>query len=397
MGMAPLALLLKSSDNEVFGFDNCPNAEVVSMLEKNGIRVFSDFDKGVNADNFIISTALLSRDFAGREFKQRGQAFADFCSQRKLISVVGSHGKTSVSNMCAYLINKLGLGGIGYMLGAMPSGDYLPAKNCDLGSYILAEIDESDATIENFSPDICCALNFDLDHTNTYATKSDVIAMFDRLFTRTKSLILVPKSSKELCDIAQNHLGKVIFVDTDDSDFDSFNKSMASRLMSVISKREIEIEALRDFTGTKRRQEVLLDNDDILAIGDYAHRPSEIEAFFKWLNKKNSLRKVIFFQPHRYTRTKEFYLDFQKVLLEFAKGSKVYILPVYPASEPFDANATSELISKGTNLELISFDELEDSIKKELSKDKLCLAFVGAGDIYFRAKDLIQKIHYERF
>ncbi len=392
MGMAPLALLLKSSISEVFGFDNNPNPEFVNMLEQNGIRFFPDFDKNINADNFIISTALLHRDFGAKKFKQRGQAFADFCKDRKLVAVVGSHGKTSVSNMCAYLINELKVPNFAYMLGAMPRGDYLPAKYAKKGSYILAEIDESDATIENFSPEICCALNFDLDHTNTYATKLDMLDMFDRLFARTKSKILVPKNSKELCNLAKKHKDTALIIDTDNSDFDSFNKSIASELMSVLCEREISVDCLKNFTGTKRRQEVLLDNDDMLAIGDYAHHPSEIEAFFKWLNNRQSCKKIIFFQPHRYTRTKEFYKDFQKVLLKQSeKNSKIYLLPVYAASEPFDKEATSVLITKDTNLELIGFEELENTIKYELNKaeEKLCLAFVGAGDIYFKVKDIL--------
>lgn len=392
MGMTPLALLLKNENTKVFGFDNCPNPEIVSMLKANDIEVFADYDPSLNFDSFIITTAMLNRDFKGQAFTQRGQAFAEFCATRKLVAIVGSHGKTSVTNMCSYLINSKEDCDIGYMLGAMPCGDYLPAKTCTQGSYILAEIDESDATIENFSPEICCALNFDLDHTNTYANKADLLAMFERLFDRTKGKILVPKNSKELCLLAENSGKDYLIVETDNTDFDSFNKSIASALMGIVFDEELSVNSLKNFKGTKRRQEILLENDKLIALADYAHHPSEVEAFFKWLNAKQSAKKIIFFQPHRYTRTKQFHETFKNILLKQCKNnSKIYLLPVYAASETFDANASSELITQGTCLELIALEDMKDTINKELkeAKEKVCLAFVGAGDVYFKAKDLL--------
>lgn len=389
MGMTPLALLLKNENTRVFGFDNCPNPEVVNMLKANDIEVFADYDPSLNFDSFIITTAMLNRDFKTQAFKQRGQAFAEFCATRKLVAIVGSHGKTSVSNMCAYLINSKRDCDIGYMLGALPCGDYLPAKTCKEASYILAEIDESDATIENFSPEICCALNFDLDHTNTYASKADLLAMFERLFARTKSKILVAKNSKELCLLAEKSGKDYVIVDTDNTDFDSFNRSIATALMGVVFNEKIEITSLNNFKGTKRRQEILLENDKLIAIADYAHHPSEVEAFFKWLNAKQSAKKIIFFQPHRYTRTKQFHETFKHILLKQSENnSKIYLLPVYAASETFDANASSELITQGTCLELITLENMKNAINEELkeAKEKVCLAFVGAGDVYFKAK-----------
>jgi len=389
MGMAPLAILLKGEDMNVCGFDDNPDNRVVELLKSHNISVSDKINENIKSDLFVISTALASRFPEKNKILRRGECFAKFCESRKLVAIVGSHGKTTVTNMCANAIHANNLNA-GWMVGAMPMS-ISPARHCEKENFFFSEIDESDGTIENFSPEICCALNYDLDHTYTYNNNNDLKQMFVRLFSRTKKLVLIPSNDKVLLECAKESKKPFEIVDVSDSkNFFDIDKKIAESLLKIVFGNSFNPESLDSFGGTFRRQEILKDTKNFIAIADYAHHPNEVEAFLNWLNEKYDLPKVIFFQPHRYTRTKRFFIEFREAL-EKANTSKnqVYILPVYPASEPFDENACSEKIAENSFLKNILFADMQDIIKNATKNEKVCIAFIGAGNIYFEAKKII--------
>ena len=181
MGMSPLAAFLAEQGCEIDGLDDAPNPELKKKLEAIGVKFRAPSGR---YDGIVISTALARRkgEFepfcAPENIMRRGECWAKICKTRKLTAVVGSHGKSTVSALMAHAITKLGLDG-GYLVGAIPNG-FPMHRYCADGEVVISEIDESDATIENFSPEITVALNADLDHTDTYADEDKLAQMFAR-------------------------------------------------------------------------------------------------------------------------------------------------------------------------------------------------------------------------
>ncbi len=395
MGMAPLALFSKAEGFGVSGFDDRADPRVKKMLEENSVRVEDSFDaeKLKRADEFVISSALASRipSFNFSKTLRRGEFFARICAERKLVSVTGSHGKSSVTALLAHAVNRTHAQNCGYMVGALPAA-FAPAKHCRAGDFIIAEIDESDGTIENFSPEITVALNSDLDHTDRYADPSRIEEMFARLFARTKGKVIILADDAPLMRAAASAKKDFVTVERQD-EFISTNELFARAAYAEIFKRELPENIFDDFGGVVRRQEILLKTENFTAIADYAHHPSEVAAFLKWLESRHPERKIIIFQPHRYTRTKYFADDFARIL-EGAQNAEIFLCPVYAASEPFDENATAKEIAKRSEkISLISGDgELEKILHdaRAAGGEKLCVAVVGAGDVYFKAKEFLK-------
>lgn len=393
MGMAPLAMFLRDEGCEVSGFDDNPNPAVKSMLLQKGVKFCESKKPDFDTDEFIITSALKYveqnlKDAPCKKFLRRGVALAEIANKRRLIGVCGSHGKTTTTSLISHAISTLNLDA-GYITGAIPNG-IPPQKFCEKNKILAAELDESDGTIENFSPEITVALNGDLDHTDTYPDLKSLEEMFARLFSRTKKYIVIPEGDGLLKRAADSAKAETIFVKCPKDDFMMSDKLMALCALNLAFERDFSLSVFDEFKGVGRRQEILKDDGEILAVADYAHHPSEIAAFFSWLDKNSPQNKLVFFQPHRYSRTKRFAKDFQKILQSRAdKGDKIYILPVYPASEPFEEGGSEKNIAN-SNLMLANFQDIGHILNefKRNAESKFCAAFIGAGDIYFYAKKL---------
>ena len=157
MGMAPLAMFLRDEGCEVSGFDDNPNPEVKRMLLKKGVKFCESKEPDFDTDEFIITSALkyVEQNLKGapcKKFLRRGVALSEIAKERRLVGVCGSHGKTTTTSLISHAISALSLDA-GYITGAIPNG-IPPQKFCEKNKILAAELDESDGTIENFSPEI---------------------------------------------------------------------------------------------------------------------------------------------------------------------------------------------------------------------------------------------------
>ncbi len=398
MGMAPLAAFLKDSGADVKGFDHSPNLDVKSALQKCGVE-FQNPHLLEEGRQVVISTALARkraeiREITGCEnIARRGECWAQICASRKLTAVVGSHGKSTVSALAAHAANKLGLD-CGYLVGAVPV-DFPMHKYCAEGKAVISEIDESDGTIEKFYPEVTVALNADLDHTDTYADNSRLEEMFTRLFARTKKIVVYPKSDEMLSRIAAKSATPSRVVDAG-TDFIEINRKMAKAALEETFGISVETSLFDGFKGLLRRQEILCDAKKITVVADYAHHPNEVKSFLKWFCEKYEGDKLVVFQPHRYTRTRRFAEDFARILDARANEADIMLLPVYPASEPFDPLGESGAIaSKSKRIMLANSEDFFKMVADKLKESngrKLNVAIVGAGDFYFTAKDFFRTI-----
>ncbi len=397
MGMAPLAAFLREDGNDVEGYDNTEHTQVKNYLSQVGIETTSTSQTDLSGfDCVVISTALKRQipnfvQAKAKEILLRGQCWAKICAKRRLLAVVGSHGKSTVSALVAHAINKYKLNS-GWLVGAVPT-NFPMHQYCRENEMLVSEIDESDATIENFSPEITLALNADLDHTDTYVDWLALEDMFCRLFKRTKKFVLYPENDALINKVAKKFPEKACPIQIDNN-YKKTNQILARALITKAFDIELPQDAFADFKGLYRRQEIIFEANNKKIIADYAHHPTEVKAFLESFKKENqNVSKLIIFQPHRYTRTKQFANEFAEILSNCVDAqTKVMLAPVYPASELFDVNGSSEQIVKRTknnSIELANSTKIIKTITEVLGNDTpMAITVVGAGDLYFDVKQI---------
>ena len=397
MGMAPLAAFLSDTGNTVRGFDDTPDPEVASYLAKHGVEIEPPEGDLRAYDAVVISTALKRRigefvEAGAKSVQFRGQCWAQICRKRRLAAVIGSHGKSTVSALCAHAINKMNTDA-GWLVGAFPN-DFEMHRSCAEGRFLISEIDESDGTIEGFEPEYVAALNADLDHTDTYADWSSLKCMFERLFSRTKKAVFFPESDAVLSEVAGKFADKARPLKISD-DFNRTNKIFARALLEEIFHERLPDDIFDDFGGLRRRQETIYKSRNCTVVADYAHHPSELRAFLKLFNGRYlDAKRTVVFQPHRYSRTKSFARDFAEILDGAADSAQVILAPVYAASESFDPCGSSENIAgacKNKSIILANSGEIFNILSRRMANGgKSAIAIVGAGDIYFETKNFLK-------
>jgi UDP-N-acetylenolpyruvoylglucosamine reductase len=231
MGLGPLAIYLARLGYTVTGEDDAMTAPMRAHLDRAGIRIFSIFDSRFDRlsasgletigscraecvserqllienpkskiqnppDLLVTSTAISPTHPAAIAAKQlrlptvrRGELLAEIVRHKKLVAICGSHGKTTTTAMLVTALRRAGFSA-GYILGGLFNDTLLSPADTGATDWVVAEIDESDGTIENFSPEITIATNLDWDHPDHYRTQADIEAAFAALFARTHRAIL---------------------------------------------------------------------------------------------------------------------------------------------------------------------------------------------------------------
>jgi UDP-N-acetylmuramate--alanine ligase len=423
MGMAPLALYLDEAGCRVRGCDDHWREPVRRLLQQRGIATALCEELPADISRVVYSSAiaaghplLCAARARGLGTLRRGEMLAEMVRGRRLIAIVGSHGKTTTT---ALLIHALRAAGhdFGYLLGALFADPATPPARHAAAPWVAAEVDESDGTIDHFAPEITVAVNFDWDHADRYRTEAELEATFINLFRRTRQLVLLPQWDARLRRLAET-AGTPFRTFGPEGDFSvrasgddgacqrlalngafvksvvevplggDFNAANAAAALAAAHTAfgGIAEEPFGGYRGVSRRQDVLLRRPGLTVYADYAHHPTEIAALLRNLRARSPGRLLVAFQPHRYTRTKQFAADFAEAL---GAGDRVFLLPVYAASEPplpeGDSAAILAAAPTGENKFSVhdSFDHVERALRAVLAQypGETTLAFVGAGDI----------------
>jgi UDP-N-acetylmuramate--alanine ligase len=425
MGVAPLSIYLARCGWTVSGEDDALTPEVGSLLEAAGIRVGA---LGAMCDLVVRSSAIpdshpgvsasLER---GLPVVRRGELLAEVARDRKLVAVCGSHGKTTTTAMLVSALRHAGFPS-GYIAGGLFS-DATPPAAAGSNEWLVAEIDESDGTIDCFSPEVTVLVNLDWDHPDRYGSLAELETAFSALCARTRGTVLVSDASALSLRLAPGAItfgrtgsftGTVV-ADGDGSmtlglggnfspaevavaaagDFNASNATAAlaaAQLMGVAPSRG----SLARYPGVRRRQATLLQERGYTVVEDYAHHPSEIRALLPSLRRRIAAggRLIVVFQPHRYSRTARFKAEFAASL---ALGDSVHLIDVYSAGEaPVSGGTTADVyaeLKRGAPLLHVSYlpgsgtgciaPLLQDAREGDL------VAFVGAGDIDRTAREWI--------
>lgn len=387
MGMAPLACWMSSAGYSITGYDACLQEDVRKHLAASGVAL-QDFVFPEQVSGFatvVYSSAvrpghplLDAANAAGLDCVRRGEMLARIAEDLKLIAVVGSHGKTTTTGMIAYGIQQSGIEA-NYILGGLFADDSLAPSHFSESPWLVAEIDESDGTIESFTPDHTLVLNLDWDHADRYKEAADLEATFRELTQRTRQQVILPEG---LDLIGLDDVKAVYYPAATGSNFNEGNARAALEGLRCLVETLPE-RSLAGFPGIARRQAVLYDQGNLTVFEDYAHHPTEIDALMQNLRERAGQRQlVVVFQPHRYSRTRQFKEAFAATL---SKADACYLLPVYAAHEAVvESGELSDLVHAFSGFEptVLEFGlpGLQQVIVAAQARPTM-LAFVGAGDI----------------
>ena len=423
MGMAQLALYLAQSGFTVSGEDDALTDEVRAVLAGGPVRLEP---LPASCDLVTYSSAIppghaVCRAAAARGLPlvRRGELLAEVARGRRLVAVCGAHGKTTTTAMLATVLRAANFPA-GYILGGL-FRDGSPPARAGSNAWLVAEVDESDGTIDAFSPEITVAVNLDWDHPDHYPQASDFAAAFAALFARTTGAVLVSDAcarSLRAAAPAGGAVPRLVFGRTGDFSGEAgpgeagcmtlrlggrfaasrsvvraqgaFNAANALAALAAAQLMGVPAapDALAGYPGVCRRQVELFAGDGLAVIEDYAHHPTEIRALLASLRERAGAagRLIVVFQPHRYSRTLQFKAEFAAAL---ALADRVHLLDVYAAGEtPIAGGTTADIyaaMKERTAALPVSYvpggeQELRRALAREAHRGDV-VAFVGAGDI----------------
>ena len=427
MGLGPLAIYLAELGFTVSGEDDAMTETMRTQLERAGVRLTPLPD---DCELLVYSSAIApshpARVAAGvRQLPgvRRGELLAETVRGKRLVAVCGAHGKTTTTAMLVTALRQANFPA-GYVLGGLFNNDRLPPARVGANEWVVAELDESDGTIDRLSPEIAVVTNLDWDHPDHYHRPADLEATFAELFRRTRGTVLVSEAcalSTRLAParavtfgptgqfsavVAQAGAGRQQFAlggrfmlaQATVQTRGAFNAANATAALAAaqLMGAAVTPAALAAYPGVRRRQGVLHTSSTLTVLEDYAHHPAEIRALLDSLRRDAGGRLLVVFQPHRYSRTAQFKGDFAAAL---AAADVVHLLDVYAAGEAPIAGGTSadigaELRRRAPALAVQHWPGDEAEFFAGLDRDVRpgdLVAFVGAGDIDQKAREWLAR------
>lgn len=354
----------------------------------------------------------------GFNIKKRAEVLGIITRDTFCFAVAGTHGKTTTSCILAHLLRESGtpltafLGGI--------SEDFNSNFLLEGNAYTVVEADEFDRSFLHLSPNVACITSMDPDHLDIYgdhkslqksfAEFADRLKPHGKLFVRNGLPITgLTYGIDDNSDYCIRNLkvkeGAYIFdLGTPETTYEDikFNKPGRHNLLNGLvafamaleagSSVEKLIEAMESFKGVQRRFSYVIKEDDFVFIDDYAHHPTEIEAVLEAIREMHPNRTtMVVFQPHLYSRTRDFADEFAKSLEKF---DHVLLLDIYPAREAPIPGVTSKwLLEKidNPNKNLIEKTQITQEVKL---KNPEVLVALGAGDIGLEISRIKNELSY---
>lgn len=431
IGMSAIARYFKACGYNVAGYDRT-RSDVCTNLEKEGIQVHYDDSTNLIGSYYkdpettlVIYTPAIPGDHSeltffrqnGFRVIKRSEALGHLCEGKNCLAVAGTHGKTSISTITSCIMvrtkekSSAFLGGISKNF---MSNLHLEPKSKN----VVVEADEFDRSFLHLSPSTALISHVEADHLDIYGDYETMEAAFVEFANRTSkkgNIVLGPDIPLTVKSRLRNDLNVYTYgVDDASLNFYATNISYGNGLCVFDIKTPFGIvegikykiggrhnienavgatavsmlngatadevrDGLQNFMGVLRRFDIQLHSEKCVFIDDYAHHPGEISAFLAAVRQIYPQKKITgIFQPHLYSRTKDFYKDFAESL---SVCDTLILLPIYPARELPIEGVTSSLIYDNCHAKekyICEKSELLDLLGK--LKPELVLT-MGAGDI----------------
>ena len=422
IGMSAIARYFHHAGYPVSGYDRTPSA-LTAELEQEGISIhYTDDPSAVPQPvegTLVIYTPAIPEELNEMRFvRERGyalckrsRALGEIAHGQKCLAVAGTHGKTTTSTLLAHILTQGG-GGCSAFLGGI-SKNYGTNLLLSDNPVLVAEADEFDRSFLQLHPAIAAITATDADHLDIYNDRAHLLEAFGAFASPVEEALVIKKGVEvplgetrariyryaydSPCDFYASQLtplpggGFDFTLNTPMGAFPHWTvgipgwvnveNAVAASAVALLHGTEPEAvrEALATFSGVRRRFDIHLNTPELAYVDDYAHHPNEIKAAISSLRNIFPGRHLCgIFQPHLYTRTRDFADEFAEAL---GGLDALILLPIYPAREAPIEGVRSEIILERVNLadkQLVPKERLMET----LAGRKLdCLITFGAGDV----------------
>ncbi len=437
--MCGIAEILWNLGYEVTGSD-IRSSESTERLEKLGIEIFLEHKKEnvKDADVLVISSAVKDSNpevLFAKENKipviRRAEMLGELMRMKYGIGVAGTHGKTTTTSMIGHILTEAGLDPTIIVGGRVKS----LGSNAKLGQgeYLVAEADEFDRSFLRLTPTIAVVTTLEAEHLDYYKDLEEIKSVFTEFVNKVPfygSVILcldeeaiqeiIPGIERPIVTYGLVPQADLVAHSIQFSENQSFFRvrnrgkdlgeisllvpgihNVKNCLAALCVGLELEIpfekmkKALSEFKGVSRRFEIKGEIDRVMIADDYAHHPTEIKATLKAARDGYKKRIIAIFQPHLYSRTKDFYKEFGK---SFFDSDLLIVTDIYPAREEPVPGITGELIvSKAKEFghkEVFYIPRKEEIIPflSRILRENDLVITIGAGDIYKVGENLISAL-----
>ena len=418
IGMSALARYFKTIGKNVSGYDKTPSMLTDELIES-GIAIhFEDRIDLIPKEYYIENTLVIITPavpvthsqwnfFLEREYqvKKRAEVLGIITKDTFCFAVAGTHGKTTTSSILGHILFESGADVTAFVGGIVENYN---SNLIGTGKTVtVVEADEFDRSFLHLHPNIACVTSMDADHLDIYGTSEEIEASFVEFANKVedKSQLFITNElpiEGVTCAVNEEAVYKAFNVRVGNGSYvfdvqtptetirdiafglpgrhNLMNALMALAMAKTFgTSSEAIAKALASFKGIRRRFSYQIKTPNLVYIDDYAHHPTEINAVHQAVRELYPNQKVLaIFQPHLFSRTKDFADDFAKSLSQF---DEVVLLDIYPARElPMEGITSQWLMNKMTNEDkkLVSKEDLIPTI---VASDSRIIVTIGAGDL----------------
>ena len=416
IGMSAIARYFLRQGKVVAGYDKTPS-KLTEALQQEGMLIHYEEDVEQiplacrdPRETLVIYTPAIPAEHkelqffrdGGFDIQKRAQVLGTLTREHKGLCVAGTHGKTTTSTMCAHIMHQSALdcnaflGGISKNYGT----NYILSDDSD---YVVIEADEFDRSFHWLRPWMTVITSSDPDHLDIYGTKEAYLESFRHYTTLIQpgGALIIHEGLEMTADVQQgvrtytygiqsgDFHAENILIERGEISFDFISPienvrgvrlgqpvpinidngigAMAMAQLNGCTADELR-KGMESYAGVDRRFDFSLRNDRHVVLSDYAHHPKEIYQSAKSMKQVYHDRHITaIFQPHLYTRTRDFYKDFADALSQL---DEVILCDIYPAREQPIPGVTSQLI----------YDNLAPGVKKQMIHKEEVLSFVSSRD-----------------
>ena len=432
IGMSALARWFMKSGMKVSGYDRTSTV-LTDELQSEGMSIH--FDDAVSnipkqvIDNkektLVVFTPAIPKDHAehnylkaqGYTIMKRSEVLGLITKSYKTIGVAGTHGKTTTSSMVAHILKFAKKDMVAFLGGITTNyeSNLVMEGKVSANTMVVVEADEFDRSFLRLFPEIAIVTSADADHLDIYGDHENMLTSFRDYVKQIKNggSLIIHESIEEKIASDVTHVTKHIYsmsrgqffagnitAHSGFFEFDlcGFGSAVERIRLGVPGFHNVENAiaasvaahlcgvnmntikgALASFQGVKRRFEFVVKGNKVIFVDDYAHHPTEIEAFLKSMKSMYPRRKLtVIFQPHLFTRTRDFAEGFSKSL---SIADELVLMDIYPARELPIAGVDSDMIFNDITSKVKVRCGKNDLMEKLNAMDIDVLATVGAGDI----------------